>query len=201
MVKIIKISIIILFTLTGVLLILNAYGLFTDVTFSKHRIGPYLLVFDKWEGDYKVTGAVMKKVSNQLQKEHGITCSHQFGLYFDNPEKVQTEKLRSIGGCVVKEKTFEDLEALRLKHSVYQFPQTQAVASEFPFKGQLSIVFGLMKVYPRLSEYLQTHHLTPGAIMELYDNEKITYIAPTDIPKKSLEALLDVDMNQQGQSK
>ncbi|MBN2715671.1 MAG: hypothetical protein JXX14_07430 [Deltaproteobacteria bacterium] len=189
--KTLKISFVVITTLVGILLILNGYGLFTKVTFSKRDMGPYLLVYDKWVGDYKVTGAIMKNVSNDLLEQHGIKCASRFGLYLDNPQKVPTEKLRSIGGCVVTGRTERQLKALRLKFDVYQFPRTRSVVSDFPFKGTLSIVLGVMKVYPRLSEFLIAGNIRPGPVMELYNASKatITYISPIQLPLEELENL------------
>lgn len=191
--KILKISLFSVATIAGILLILNAYGLFTEVKVSERSVGPYLLIYDTWTGDYKVTGTVMKKVSVQLEENHRIQCPRTFGLYYDNPKTVPTEKLRSIGGCVVKGKTIADLEAHNLGYGIYEFPKTKSVVTKFPFKGALSIIFGVIKVYPKLAEYLQTHRIVPSPIMELYDSadESITYISPIDISRDALDNLLE----------
>ena len=190
--KILKISFFSVTVIVGILLILNAYGLFAQVKMSERTVGPYVLIYSKWVGDYKVTGAVMNKVTVELKENHNIKCAQSFGLYYDNPNTVPTEKLRSLGGCVVKGKTAAELAKLNLEYPVYEFPETKSVVTEFPFKGAPSIIFGVIKVYPKLAEYLQTHRIAPSPIMELYDdaNESITYISPIDISREALEGLI-----------
>ncbi|MDR0874503.1 MAG: hypothetical protein LBN27_13735, partial [Prevotellaceae bacterium] len=51
------------------------------------------------------------------------------------------------------------------------------VVTEFPFKGGMSIMVGLMKVYPALAKYIESQNLKDSPIMEIYDvqNKVVIY--------------------------
>ncbi|MFW6222251.1 MAG: hypothetical protein ACOC3T_01430, partial [Bacteroidota bacterium] len=52
------------------------------------------------------------------------------------------------------------------------------IVAEFPFKGKLSIIFGIMKVYPSIEKFVKKKgYSNDGAVMEIYDvpNKKILY--------------------------
>jgi DNA gyrase inhibitor GyrI len=198
--KKIQITAFVVVTVIGIGLILDGYGLFADIQISRQQMGPYVLVYEARTGDYKAAGSVMGKVRMEMTEKFNLECPRTFGLYYDNPETVETVKLRSIAGCIIerdgsgKSPGVSELKEKGVSFGVAELAQTDSIATDFPFKGTLSIVFGVMRVYPKLKEYIQSNRIAPKPIMELYDltNEKITYMVPLDISTESLEKLLDV---------
>jgi hypothetical protein len=57
-------------------------------------------------------------------------------------------------------------------------PEQRNIISEFPYKGKLSVLFSIMKVYPALSKFaIMNGFDEESAIIEIYDipNKKIFY--------------------------
>jgi len=174
------------------LIYLSRYGLFSSVKISEKSIGPYLLVYKKHIGDYKNVGPVMDKLYYDLKDNHAITTTKGFGLYYDKPQDVAKEKLRSIVGCIVEGKTIDDLKDINNKYGVKEYPASNSVVAEFPYKGKVSIFLGIFKVYSKLSAYLDEHEYVSTPIMELYDqpNEKILYISSVNLSEEVFESFL-----------
>ena len=186
------IGIIIVLVVIVLLIVLSRYGLFASVKIAEKNVGPYLLVYKKYIGDYKNVGQVMDKLYYDLKDNYGIDTTKGFGLYYDNPQEVDKEKLRSIVGCIVEDKSVNDLNSISSKYGVKEYPSSKSVVAEFPYKGKMSIILGIFKVYPKLSTYIEEHKYAQMPIMELYDqpNEKIEYISSVNLPKKLFDAFL-----------
>lgn len=195
--KKIQITAFVVVTVIGIILILDGYGLFADVQFRRQQAGPYILIYETRTGDYKASGAIMGQVRTTLAEKFNLKCPRTFGLYYDSPESTETVNLRSIAGCIMDRddeyKNVSELKDKGISFGIAELPQTESITTDFPFKGTLSIVFGVMRVYPKLKAYIQDNHIAPKPIMELYDpvNEKITYMLPLDISTESLEKLLN----------
>jgi DNA gyrase inhibitor GyrI len=168
------------------LVVLGRQGLFASVKISEKNVGPYLLVYKKHVGPYKNVGPVMDEVYNGLKDDFGIETTKGFGLYYDNPQEVEADKLRSIVGCIVEGKTVEDLAAVGEKFVVGEYPASQSVVAEFPYKGKMSIIIGVFKVYPKLMAYSDEKSYTPTPMMEVYDqpNGTIEYISSGELSEE-----------------
>lgn len=158
-----------------VLIVLGYYGLFSSIKFEEKEMGSYVLVYDDYVGDYKNSGEIMDKVYYSLI-EDSVETTKGFGIYFDNPKEVKREECRSQLGCILEEKDYDKIESLKEKYKVKEFTKTKCVVSEFPHKGSLSIIMGIMKVYPKLEAYIKEKGYDNNPIMELYDTPgKTTY--------------------------
>ena len=155
-------------------------GFFTTVTVQEKTVGPYTLVYEEFQGDYKNTPKVQDKIYYALLNEHKIETFKGFGIYYDNPQKVPKEKLRSEIGCILEEKDLSKVEELKAKQfKIKEFPKTEAIVVEFPFNTQFSIFAGIMKVYPKLEAYRKEYNYQTREVMEIYDvpSKKILYIS------------------------
>ena len=122
-----------------------------------------------------------------------VEAAKGFGLYYDNPREVEREKLRSIVGCILGKEDEKKIEDIKKKHKIKEYPLSNSVVVEFPFKGMLSIFIGIFKVYPKLAEYIKNHSYSQVPIMEIYDtpNQKITYVASVKLDSKIFDAFLE----------
>jgi len=172
---------------------LARHGLFATVTISEQNSGPHLLVYQKHIGDYKNVGAVMDDLFNDLKDNYAIETTKGFGLYYDNPREVSMDELRSIVGCIVEGLTMDDLASVSKKYGVKEFPASESVVAEFPYTGKVSIMLGIMKVYPKLSKYLEENNFVNTPIMEIYDlpNEQIQYVASPNVGSEVFSAFLE----------
>ncbi|MDP8217652.1 MAG: GyrI-like domain-containing protein [Candidatus Theseobacter exili] len=188
------------FIISAIILVLIAlayYGAFKKIEITEHATGPYLLVYKKHIGDYKNVGPVMDKIYKDLLNDSVVT-TRGFGLYYDNPGEVEKDKLRSIVGCILEEKDRNKIDNLKDKYTITEFPVSNSVISQFPFKGKPSIFLGIFKIYPPLSDYLKEHNYAQGPIMEIYNVPagKILYIAPVNIDKKFYDSLLETEKSE-----
>lgn len=180
---------IILILFTGCL---SYYGLFAKVTISEAFRDEILVAYNKHIGDYKEVGKVTDLVYERLNNA-GITTTKGFGLYFDNPEVTDKDKLRSIAGCIIEKPdnivSIDKIEGVKIE----EIPASNCIIAEFPYNGKLSIIIGVFRVYPKLMPYIENKGYKAGPIMEIYDvpNKKLLYISAVDIDQSVYEGLLN----------
>jgi len=183
---------IILGVAAAAVLVLAYYGLFAPIVFTEKEMGPYMLVYEKYTGEYKKTVSIMEKINSKLLGEEGVFAGKLFGLYYDNPKAVETANLRSIAGCIVENVPDDKIKRLKDNFLVAEFPEAQCVVVELPYKGFISIVLGTLRFYPKLTEYMQAHQYSMVPVMEIYDkpNRKINYVVPYTLGPYTFENLL-----------
>jgi len=184
---------IILFPILILLIVLSQHGLFAPVKIAEKDTGPYLLVYKKHTGEYKNVGPVMDALYYDLKDKHEIETTKGFGIYYDNPRKVDKDKLRSIVGCIVENKTIEDLSHLTEDYGVKEYPSSKSLVAQFPYSGKISIIIGVFKVYPKLSAFIEQKKYPQTPIMEIYDqpNKTIEYIAPVNLQQEVFDNLIE----------
>lgn len=174
--KIFLIALIVLIII--VLIVIVYFGGFKKLNISIEDAGGEMLVYESISGNYKKSGVVMDKIYYSLLNNEKIETYKGFGIYYDNPKKVEESKLRSEAGCIIEEKDTAKISILEKKYSIRVFPVKKYIVTEFPYKGKLTVIFGIFKVYPALAEYARRNGFYEDApVMEIYDipNGKIMY--------------------------
>jgi len=174
-----KIALIIILIVTILLIgVISYYGGFKHVEVSVKEEGGELLVYEELTGAYKNSGKLMDKIYYKLLNEDKIATTKGFGIYYDDPGKVEESKLRSEAGCILEDKDTNKVHALKEKYNIRKCAVKKYIWAEFPYKGKASVIFSLMKVYPALKGYAKEHgYYEDGAVMEIYDipNNRIVY--------------------------
>jgi len=174
-----KIALILVAILIFALIVFYIYfGGFQKINISISKTGGETLIYETIKGDYKQSGVIMDKIYNTLLKEDKIETYKGFGIYYDNPQKVEKEKLRSEAGCVLENKDMDQLKNIENKYTTRIFPNKEYITTTFPYKGKLSLIFSIMKVYPALNKFaIKNGYNENGAVMEIYDipNKQILY--------------------------
>ncbi|MBP7102149.1 MAG: GyrI-like domain-containing protein [Bacteroidales bacterium] len=177
--KVLKIIlIVVLFIVMIVVSVYAYYGGFTKIECKVSTQGGEIFIYEEMIGDYSQSSQVMDKVYNSLLNNEKIETFKGCGIYYDNPKYVERSKLRSELGCLLEERDTNKLTLLKNKYQIKTFPVGNYVVVEFPFKGFLSVMIGIMRVYPNIGEYVKTNgYSEKGAITEIYDvpNKKIIY--------------------------
>lgn len=156
------------------------YGGFANIEIQEKEAGGEILVYKSVTGSYSQVARATDEVYAKLLNTYKIDTYRSYGLYFDNPQEVEVENLRSEVGCILQLKDTAQIEDIQKDFKVRLLPKQNYVVTQLPFKGIMSVMIGLMRVYPALTEYQVEHkNVKEGAIMEIYDlpNQKITYIA------------------------
>lgn len=154
------------------------YGGFEKTDCRIESQGGELLAYKKMTGDYAQSAKLMDEIYHSLMNDYEVETYKGFGIYYDNPKEVEKSKLRSEIGCIIEEKDSSKVSEIKKVLSVKTFPRKKYVVIEFPFKGKLSIMVGLMRIYPAMNKFIQEKNLKPeGFVMEIYDipNKRIVY--------------------------
>jgi hypothetical protein len=170
--------IIILLIFAGLLVLYSWLGGFKKVQFSIRETGGEVLIYESHIGDYKNVGKVIDKMYYALLNDEKVECFRGFGIYYDNPQKVEKSKLRADVGNILENPASEILTQLTPKYKIKTLDKQKYLVAEFPYKNQMSIIIGIMKVYPALNRYISDHNLSEeGYVMEIYDvpGKKIIY--------------------------
>jgi hypothetical protein len=169
------------------------YGAFATISVTDAQKGPFVLVYKVHTGPYRGTADIQDEVFNTLRTEFSIGTTRGFGLYYDNPENVPQSNLRSIAGCILESKDLAKTDAIKAKYKVAQFPQSKVVYTEFPFKGIMSIMVSLSRVYPAIAEYMKQNNHRNSPIMEIYDIPagKIKYVVGVGLEPNVFASFLE----------
>lgn len=171
---IVFISIIVLF-----LSVYAYFGGFRTVEFEERNTGGEIFVYEKVTGNYKQSPVVMDSIYYALLNDFGIETTKAVGVYYDNPQHVEEAKLRSEIGCLLDTPVDSILIAkLSDRFKVKALPEGRYVIGEFPNKGSLSVIVGILNVYPALDKFInERRYKVNGPITEIYDvpSKKIIY--------------------------
>lgn len=176
----------------AVLLVLAYYGLFTSVVIEEKEAGGFVLVYEMHRGPYREAAGIIERISASLLGEYNIAARRGFGLYYDDPRTVSKEELRCIAGCILEGIDERRIAYIGKRYKTAQYPKTKSVTAVFPYRGQLSILLGIVKVYPNLGDYMVQQGYSRVPIMEIYDNagQHINYVASLSLTSEMYNELL-----------
>jgi hypothetical protein len=189
----IVILIIVAVIVIAALAFLGASGLFAGVKPEAARIDAIAFVYEPFVGPYSKTREPMDRLYYGLLDGEKIETYKGLGIYFDNPANTPAEKCRSIVGEVIEPRDLGKIDALKAKgFKVAELPAGERLTAEFPFANPMSIMLGIMKVYPAIGAALNSSGGTQGAMIELYDvpAKKIRYIVLTSAETASFLELM-----------
>ncbi|MGL1935800.1 MAG: hypothetical protein OCD01_12300 [Fibrobacterales bacterium] len=174
-------------------IILNYFNLFDPVTFVEQENKRYILAYEKHKGSYSTVGDKILTIATKLSS-HNFGCTTKFGIYWDNPQEVEESELRSLVGCVVPVTDSLEITTLAESFDLADYKPVPSVIAQFPYKSDLSILFGILKVYPPLTEFLIEKGYSHGPIMELYNKADgyIQYVSPQKADRAFYDALLGI---------
>lgn len=143
-------------------------GAFKDVQVERRFDGPYFVVSKDHMGAYHKVAAVITEIETWA-KANGEPCSLSFGEYYDNPETVDEDRLRSRGGCITSNdnvKTIAGNGLLPSGYSTSTIDHRDALVATFD--GSPAI--GPWKVYSKVMANMKTLDLElNGPVLEIYE--------------------------------
>lgn len=174
---IIVVLILLLLTLLG---FLSYCGLFApiDIKAEKPPFNELKVAYKFSRGSYKNSGALFTEA-------HSIAPTLKcIGVYYDDPSEVDVPRLRYLVGVVLNDterpatkEVKEQLEAEGFKTA--SFPAVDhAVTTVFPFRGSVSVMIAMARVYPKLREYIKEKLLCARPMMEIYEGERVLFVCP-----------------------
>lgn len=175
-----KFLIVFVLLIAGFIIYGATLGLFEKVTVTVKKVGPYKFAYSEHKGPYMEVGKVMNNVFLTLDKDFGVKAERGFGIYYDNPKTVKKENLRSSVGCIIEKEYFLQEGNIKTKFGVMDYPVTECITAEFPYKNMGSIIVGIAKVYPEFEKYIKANSLEPAESLEIYSmkDKKIYFSMP-----------------------
>ncbi len=150
-------------------------GCFGSYEVDVRSMGPYNFVYEEYTGPYAQSGPVFTRMQEALASD-GIGTNVWLGIYYDNPEEVSGDDLRSELGSIIDE---VQVTVLPEDYSLRTIEADEYAVVKFPFKNMLSYMIGPMVVYPVLEEYFGDSEDAEYAI-ELYTENAIYYMIPVE---------------------
>lgn len=147
-------------------------GYFKEVTISSGFKGPYTLAYREHIGPYHKIPPVITSVESFF-KNNDRPCLMAFGRYFDNPDEVDHDRLRSQGGCIFPGRPQDTeffLSSLKAPPSAFKIETDFLEKKEYilaTFNGSPSV--GPLKVYPKVTEWMDKYgYSIAGPVIEIY---------------------------------
>ena len=139
-------------------------GVFASVVITTTEKGPYNFIYLEHQGPYYLTANKIKEVENYI-KEQNIEYTHAAAIYFDDPQKVKEEELKSFAGVIIK-----DSVAVSKPYHFTKINRRNVVVASIDAFPMLAP----FKVYPAFKEWLSNNENIEiiGAPLELYQPEK-----------------------------
>ena len=94
------------------------------------------------------------------------------------------ENLRSSVGCILENEYFDNEENIKTKFKVMDYPVTESLTAEFPYKNIGSIVIGIAKVYPAFDKYIKANNLEATESLEIYSKKENKIFFSMPVKKK-----------------
>ena len=162
-------------------------GFFHSPDIAERSFGPYYMIYKDHVGSYSKLHPVFEEIEAILEKNK-IKQIAMSGIYYDNPQKADEEKLRSKVGALLQETDF-----LKYKKSLrgtgvsfLSLPKQQYIFAEFPYRNMLSIIAAVVKVYPALGEYVKQKgypeyeykekNYSDAFVLEIYNDDSILFL-------------------------
>ncbi len=136
-------------------------GFFKPLEIRQEKMGAMIFLYKEHVGPYhEITDAISAVES--WAKDKKIPCRKTFGEYLDNPQIVEHERLRSLGGCIV-DSAVTDLPADIKVKTTHEKDYVVGLFHGAPMLGPY-------KVYPKMSEYMVKNNLKQGpSVIEIYE--------------------------------
>lgn len=174
------IIVVLILLLLTLLWFLGYCGLFAaiDIKAEKPPFEELQIAYKFCRGSHKNSGALFTEVHSLAPS---LKC---IGVYYDDPLEVESQQLRYLVGVVVNDKECpatgemkQQLQAGGFKTA--RFPAVDhALTTVFPFRGSVSVMIAVARVYPKLREYIKEKSLCARPLVELYEKDRVVFVCP-----------------------
>jgi len=170
-----KLLIALLILISLVFIYLASQGLFQSVEVEQKPMPGFRVAGIRHTGPYEKIGDSFNQI-HQIADQQGVEVK-MIGVYFDNPNEVPEDSLRSLAGVIVSESDSIKLSLLP-EITFLSIPDGNAAVSSFETGGMVSMIIGAMKSYPKLTEYVAEKGMAEQVnfVYEVYGEGKIEYV-------------------------
>lgn len=170
-----KILIVLVLLISLGFIYLISQGLFQYVEIEQRSMPGYRVAGINHLGPYEKIGDAFNQI-HKIADEQGVP-EKMIGVYFDNPNEVAADSLRSMAGIIVSESDSIKLSSLS-NLTFLSIPAGEAAVSNFETGGMVSMIIGAMKSYPKLTEYVEAKGIAEQVsfVYEVYGEGKTEYV-------------------------
>lgn len=163
-------------------------GAFQKIDIQQGKEGPYRLMGIYHQGPYQDIGKVFHQVGEACRKigwkdstTKKVTESDRlmFGVYFDDPETVPEDSLRSFAAVQIMSSEDSALFAAALPGaSIVEIPNGSALICDQKTSGMMSMVIAAMRVYPAFGKFAEANPpKTPiSHVFEIYHPGRTRFV-------------------------
>lgn len=158
-----------------VLFLVLAYnGLFRTVEVTEKAVPFYSLMTLDFKGPYHEIGHTFEELSAKCDQA-GV-AKNLIGIYFDNPDEVPEENLRS-KACVIANNA-DSLKLAKLGCKAYHLPGGDAMTVNWNYTNGIEMMIGIIKSYSALGEYSVKLNCREqvGHVYEKYSQDGVEFV-------------------------
>jgi DNA gyrase inhibitor GyrI len=161
-----------------VVVYLSINGLWRSATVNHTAVPEYNVIGLTYRGPYHNIGDTFKKLE-ELCQQAGV-AKNMIGIYFDNPEEVQEDSLRSMATVIVNSADSAKLAALGCKP--YHLPAGDALTVDWSYSNMTEMMIGIFKSYAALGQACQEENsmMQVGHVYEKYAEESVQFVFVKD---------------------
>ncbi|MDH6355370.1 hypothetical protein M2132_001711 [Dysgonomonas sp. PH5-45] len=174
--NILSVIVLLLVLIFSTLLILWVYfGGFSSVRIKESWVGKEIFIYEDLVGDYTQYGIVNDRLFQELSHNHLVETTKGIAVFYEDPQRVPEHELKSrVGRILPKDIKEEVLKQLAGKYKIASLAEGKYLTAEFPYKGRLSQVVGIIRVQSKIWKYCKRHNLKKLPIIEIYDQKAKT---------------------------
>ncbi len=154
-------------------------GFFMSLEVKEGTEGGYLLGGFYHTGPYEEVGGTFLR-AQAAADSLGFPTDTLIGCYFDDPNSVEADSLQSFIGAVLASGDFSYVGNIDPGHlEMHAIFEGEALYVDFPFKNDLSMIVGAIRVYPFLTKEAEKRGFETGQVYEIYTENTIRYVFQT----------------------
>lgn len=163
-----KILIIVIVLLVAILGFLSYEGIWATANIEKGAEGGYVMMGIEHRGAYYKIGDALKKLQDEV-KAAGIENPKFAGIYYDNPDEVAEDSLRSFAAVIISN-TPDSAKLMAMKnYKVVEVEKGNALICDMRTPDMISTIIAVYKAYPAFSEYFKSHPEEAKTIKYTYE--------------------------------
>jgi hypothetical protein len=171
-------------------------GLFRNFSFTSKIFKNSEIYYVDYIGDYQQIYREFEKFKFLMRKFNlGRHTYSIFGIYYDDPNKVETNKCRAVIG-IIKEVNEQKISNKEEDFITYltnnnfkrgMLPDTESIVAEFKFNNPMSMVVGTQKFYRAIKssmksdEFRKKYNIEKSKFklsIEVYADKKVNFYIP-----------------------
>ncbi len=163
-----KILLIIVIIIIAILSLFSYEGIWGSATIEKSVEGGYLMIGIEHRGAYYKISNTMKRLEQEV-KEAGLINPSFAGVYYDDPDKVAEDSLRSFAAVIVNNPT-DSVKLVSMNgYKVVKIEKGNALICDMKTHDMVSSIIAIYKAYPAFTAYFVTHPEEAKTIKYTYE--------------------------------